>query len=437
VNALLAIVAPAVAWTAYLPVGAKYALVLAALPLSGLALRAQVRETRPALDGSGLLPTTVLLALLAVSSAWSAATWADIGRYLWLYGMLLLVPLLSNALPAASAKAALAHFVAASTAVAALHLARGLGVLPDSVLWWSTVDATGNQRIGNSLLLAIGAVIGLWQARHAVALRPRAGWLACTMTIVAGLALQDRRSGMVVLPIVVLAWLLTELRMPRQRVLAVIAVLGIALAAGWSVDPVRARFEEGWRELHSAVPAERVDTSWGQRLLMVRMTAAMVQERPLTGHGVASWRLVWQQRAPAGSPLADNTTPHSEYLLIAHQLGWPGLALWLWLLVAMVMAAARRGSAGAPALVVWITIATAGLFNAVLRDAKFSLVLLMLAAVAAASSRPRRSDADGGRRRGLTPPASQAGERAAGRPRPGRHRHRCPRHAGTSTPRRG
>lgn len=378
--------APAVAWTAYLPLGAKYTVALAALPFAIRALRQQA----PRAEIPGLAPAATLLALLVLSATWSMASAAEIGAHLWLYGLVLWVPMLALTMPAASARLALAHFVVASGAVAALFVLHALDTLPASWLWSSTVDATGNQRICNSLLLALGVAFALWHARHEAGSRKRLAWFAAAALIAVGLALQDRRSGLLVLPMALLAWALLETRAPGRRVAAVLLVLGGAAVTGWVVEPVRERFAEGLRELAAAEPADRVHTSWGQRLHMLQITAGMVQERPLTGHGVASWRLLWQQRTPAGSALAEHTTPHNEYLLVAQQAGWPGLLVLLWLLSSMVRAAARHGPAGTPALMVWVTLATAGLFNAVLRDAKFSLVLLLLAAVATAATSPAR-----------------------------------------------
>ena len=79
-------------------------------------------------------------------------------------------------------------------------------MLPPSLLWHTTVDAEGNQRIANSLLLALGVAFSLWHATRTTELKPRLGWLALAAITALGLALQDRRTGFVVLPLVLLAW---------------------------------------------------------------------------------------------------------------------------------------------------------------------------------------------------------------------------------------
>ena len=90
------------------------------------------------------------------------------------------------------------------------------------------------------------------------------------------------------------------------------------------------------------------------------------------------------QRVQAGTPLAANTTPHNEYLYVAVQCGVLGLALLIWLMAAPLSHALRAGCSGIPSLLVWVSIGYTGLFNAVLRDARLALPLLLLAAIAAA-----------------------------------------------------
>jgi O-antigen ligase len=168
--------------------------------------------------------------------------------------------------------------------------------------------------------------------------------------------------------------------------MALAVVLAAALA--WqAADGVRARFAEGLKEVRQYAADDHVATSWGQRLRMWQLTGTMVTERPLAGHGVASWLGLWQQRVTPGTALAANTTPHNEYLLLAQQGGAVALALWLWLLLAGLRHALQAGAAGVPALMAWTALAWTGLFNAVLRDAKFALPLLLLAALAIATTR--------------------------------------------------
>lgn len=373
------------AWACYLPLGIKYAAIVPAGLCAALVLWRQGRagQLRAA---PGMLASTGLVGALALSALWSPAPWPDIGSHLWQYGLLLLAPLIGTACPPAVARQALQHFMLASAIVGLLFVLAAADVLPDAPLWRTTIDAEGNQRIATSVLLALAAVLAL-QAGLRAAASLRALWLLVALTCAAGLALQDRRSGMLLLPLLLMAW--TLLRQPDvwRRMGLLAAIVLATLSAMQLADGVRGRLAEGLAELQRYEADDRIATSWGQRLRMWQVTGAMVQERPLAGHGVASWRGLWRERVTPGTALASHSTPHNEYLLLAQQIGGVGVALWLWLLAGCLRQASVSAAAGVPSLLVWIAIAWTGLFNAVLRDAKFSLPLILLAALALSASR--------------------------------------------------
>lgn len=385
-NRLFAALLLLAAWACYLPLGIKYATIVPAGLCAALMLwrhrRAGQMRTAP-----GMPASVALLGGLALSSAWSPAPWPVIGSHLWQYGLLLLAPLIGTACPPAVARRALRHFMLVSAIVGLLFVLAAAGVLPDTPLWRTTTDAEGNQRIVTSILLALAAALALQTALRAAASQ-RAHWLLVAAACAAGLALQDRRSGMLLLPLLLMAWTLQRQPDTWRRLGLLAAIVLAALSALQLADGVRGRLAEGLAELKRYEADDRVATSWGQRLRMWQLTGAMVQERPLAGHGIASWHGLWRERVTPGTALALHSTPHNEYLLLAQQIGGVGVALWLWLLAECLRQAAIRGAAGVPLLLVWIAIAWTGLFNAVLRDAKFSLPLILLAALALAASRP-------------------------------------------------
>ncbi|HSQ71966.1 MAG TPA: O-antigen ligase family protein [Rubrivivax sp.] len=297
-----------------------------------------------------------------------------------------MLPLLGAALPAPLAQSALQRFVVAAGLVATLLLLEHAGALPPSPLWQTTVDAEGNQRIAMSMLLGLGAAIGLWHATQAGAVAPRLGWLALAVLITVGLSLQSRRTGFIVLPMALVAWGLAS--QAGWRRLGVVGAIVACSALAWmGSDNVRARFAEGLAEVRQYESVDTLTTSWGQRLRMFEVTAAMVRERPWSGHGIGSWQPLWQQRTTSGAMLNSHNTPHNEYLLLAQQAGVPAALMLLWLIVEAVRTAMRARRQGVPSLMVWTALACAALFNVVLRDAKFALPLLILAACAAAAQR--------------------------------------------------
>ena len=369
-----------------MPLGAKYATWLLAALLC--AVQMIKPDNRKAFWREPVaLPAVLLVGWLALSGLWSPAPVTWVASQTGLYALMLGLPLIASMLSTAVGAAALRHFCWASGVVGLLFVMEPLSLLPPSLLWHTTVDAEGNQRIANSLLLALGVAFSLWHGAQTKALKPRLGWIVLAAVTALGLALQDRRTGLVVLPLALLAWALALQTGWRRRLLTVLGIL-LCTALVWEAsDNVRARFDEGLREIRQYQSADSVSTSWGQRLRMTQITGEMVAENPLHGHGMASWKLLWQQRTTPGTQLHGQTTPHDEYLLLAAQAGLPAVLLWLWLLGAGMRSAVRAGVAGMPALMLWVSFACAAFFNVVLRDAKFSLPLLMVAAFCMAVQR--------------------------------------------------
>lgn len=376
-------------WAVFMPIGVKYP---ALLLCAGLCLHQLWRSDRLGDLGrdTGFRLALAFWAWVAASLLWTSAppalAWAQVG----IYGLLLLVPVMALGLPQTLGAVALRQFgIAAAVIGLAQALAAG-GWLPatDTALWRWTVHAEGNQRIVTSLLLALGAAVSLLQmlqTREA----SRWAWLLAASLAVLGLALQDRRTGMVTLPLLLAVLALSRPQALGRR-LVLLALIAATAAAAWQFVPgVRQRFDEGVAELQHYPASDTVATSWGMRLRLYERTLDMTQERPLLGHGVGSWVGQWQARVPAGLPISAHTTPHNEYLLVAAQFGLPGLGLLLLCLGAFWAGAWRAGPAQAATLLVWTALLWSGLFNAALRDAKFGVPLLLLAGLAAARFRPR------------------------------------------------
>ncbi|MBL0090314.1 MAG: O-antigen ligase family protein [Ideonella sp.] len=390
---VLGALAIAGAWAVYLPLGIKYAFYLCATAVATLLLL-RTHRLHTVLRWPPFLMPLALWLLLLTSTLWTSAPRTDALSHLWHYGRVLLMPLIALALPPSVARRALLHFVLASVVVGALATFDRLQWLHVGDLLLTTVGAEGNQRIVTSLLLALGVALALLYASDA--LRPprqRAAWLVAAVVIAVGLSLQDRRTGMVALPL-----LLAVLALARQRAWRRSALLlgGVVLLAAltWQASPsVRGRFAEGVAELRAYEPQGVVATSWGMRLRMVDLTSEMIRERPWLGHGIGSWLSQWQLRAKGGGELLERqTTPHNEYLLIASQVGAMGIALWIAVLATYLVLAWRAGRQGDASLLVWTAIAWSALFSVAVRDAKFAMPLLLLAALALAASRAAEVD---------------------------------------------
>jgi len=403
-----AVTAAFVGWSIFLPIGVKYPLLLGATAWGLWQLRRQGGFSHVKAEPAMRL-AVLFWAWSAVSALWTAGPWQEAAGQVGLYALVLCVPVIGQTLPAGWALRAMQHFCVAAGAVGGLCLLQSWALLPapDAWVWHSAVTPEGNQRIVTSLLLALGCALALREAIQ-VRLQGRGGmaawgWCAVACAAAAGLASQDRRTGMVTLPVLVLilgmGLALAQRAGRRQRVGLALTALLCCLAVGVGTPGVRDRFAEGFKELASYSATGDVANSWGMRLRMVEKSVEMATERPIAGHGLGSWATLWTQRVPAHSLLADQRTPHNEYLLVLTQTGLVGLVLWLGVLWAHATRGLwRSGARVVPAsLLVWGALAWAGFFNVVLRDGKFAVPLLMLAALAWAGARPLAVEAEGAR----------------------------------------
>lgn len=387
---ILALLMAAGAWSPYLPLGWQYAAFLGC----GLsALRVLRRRGQGHLvTGHPLFRAALLLwSWLVLSGAWSTAPLAAMTSNIWTYSLMLWVAPIALASDGAAARQALQHFVGASSVVALTVVLGATDILPATLPWRPFIDVTGNQRIAFSLLLAIGAALALHLGLQAAAPRTR-GWLvgACLLCL-AGLVLQDRRTGMLAAPVLLAALVMAYLRTWSRRVFF-LGVIALAAAAAWQlVPPVQQRFAEGVAELRAYHSDGDVTTSWGMRARMFEVTAHMAAEHPFIGHGVGSWVTQWRPRVAGSAALQAHTTPHNEYLLMLVQGGLVAWAAGLLLCLRAARGVARRGHDAVPALLVLTALLWTALFNVVLRDAKFALPLLMLSALAWGASTIERN----------------------------------------------
>ena len=384
----LPLLALACACTAFLPIGGKYVGYVGCGLVALLAL--QRAGALPQLPRQpGFQAAAAFYGFTLLSALWSSGRPRDIAGQLGLYALLLLTPVIALGCTPAFARRVLRYFAVAAAVVGTAVALDRHGLLPGQWLWHSTVNAEGNQRIVTSLVLALGAAIALVEALRARAPRERWLWAAAAMLAVLGLALQDRRTGMVALPVLLAALGLAHQgrRHPGRALVLLALVAGLSLAAWQWAPGVRGRINEGVQEMLTYQSSDAAATSWGMRLRLAEHTLDMARTAPIAGNGVGSWLEEWRRRVQPGLVISIHTTPHNEYLLVLSQLGAIGIALLGWLLLGHLRRAWQAGDAGLAALVAWAAIAWTGLFNVVLRDAKFALPLLLVAGLAGAVQR--------------------------------------------------
>jgi len=385
----LPLLAFACACTAFLPIGGKY-LGYVGCGLAALALLQRAGALPQLLRQPGFQAAAAFYGFTLASALWSSGSLRDIAAQLGLYSLLLLVPVIALGCPPDFARRTLRYFALAAAVVGAAVALGHQGLLPGELLWHSTVNAEGNQRIVTSLVLALGAAMALVEVlRSPGGSRERWAWMAAVSLAVLGLALQDRRTGMVALPLLlaVLGLAHQRRRHPGRALVLLALVAGLSVAAWQWAPGVRSRIDEGVQEMLSYQSSDAAATSWGMRLRLAEHTLDMARAAPVAGNGVGSWLVEWRRRVQPGLVISIHTTPHNEYLLVLSQLGAIGIALLAWVLIGHLRRAWQAGDAGLAALVAWTAIAWTGLFNVVLRDAKFALPLLLLAGLAGAVQR--------------------------------------------------
>lgn len=373
-------------WALFLPVGWQYAAFLGCALAAAVALR-RSGQWHALLRHPVFVAVALFWGWLLLSALWSPAPASEMASHLWSYSLLLWVAPIAWACAPGIAARALRHLVLAASVVAGFVLLDAIGLLPQPPAWRPFVDVEGNQRILFSLLLALAGTLAVREALERHRLTERGLWVALALLCLTALTLQDRRTGMLAAPV-----LLAVLAVARQqgwwhRLLVVAGILLLTTLAGLLSPQVQSRFSEGLAELQTYRPDGEISTSWGMRARMLEVTSRMALEAPLFGHGVGSWPTLWRARVHDGTLLSGHTTPHNEYLLLAFQGGAVLLLAGLLLLAFIVRRAARHGAATQPALLVLAAAAWTALFNVVLRDPKFALPLLLLAALAWAAGR--------------------------------------------------
>jgi O-antigen ligase len=123
----------------------------------------------------------------------------------------------------------------------------------------------------------------------------------------------------------------------RARIAAIVAVPLVFVAAVYGAPQAKSRFELGWNEFNGVEQSDRL-TSIGIRTVMWRLTAQLIAQRPLLGHGTGSFKQEYEKLAgqtQSGWRATPASEPHNQYLSIQVQAGVLGtLAFAIFLLAA-------------------------------------------------------------------------------------------------------
>lgn len=356
-----------------IPISVALDNVLLAIVLAGYLLGGAYREKwRVIRDNPVTLAALCLYALLIAGTAYGERNPGDAATYLVKYLDLLFIPVFAFLLRDAAARRHAIHAFAVS-----LALVLGLSYLIKVGLVPSTSWLLGNpdypvvlkQRLTHNILMAYGAFLFTHLAVTATTRNVRMLWSAlAVLALVNVVFMIQGATGYLVLGTLVL-YLGFGWRSWRGLAFAAgvvaIATAVLALVPGSFHQKVTTIASEvsQWR------PGQADTTSAGLRLEFYRNSLAIVREHPLLGVGTGGFPRAYAEQV-RGTGMTEARNPHNEYLLIAVQTGFVGLALLLHLFWQQWRLATRLATPLETRLArgLVLTIAVGCLFNSLLLD---------------------------------------------------------------------
>ncbi|WLI88261.1 O-antigen ligase family protein [Massilia sp. R2A-15] len=332
-----------------------------------------------------------LLALFIIGASWSIAPRADLATALKKYSRLLILPMaiaMSWRDPGLAPRA-LRWFLGGAAVLAVSCYLVKFGMMPESRLgWWKvSTDARDayvfRNHITIGILLGFAACLSLLAASYKTAWRARALWIAGgVLFAVPTIFLGQGRTGYVALFIGMVALFLIRTRItPLRTVAGVMAIGALFLGFYLASSNVRSRTDDMVNEIQN----HRVQSPNGLRVSFLSVGLDVVAAHPLLGVGTGGFAEAYaptaQRNWPAGHEMATaRHQPHSEFLLVAVQLGLLGSLVYFAMLGTIGGAAlgARNFESDSLALL-WVVYVVTSSFNSLLWDTTEAHWFLLLA----------------------------------------------------------
>jgi O-antigen ligase len=321
-----------------------------------------------------------LLALYIVGASWSIAPRPDIATALKKYSRLLILPMgiaLSWRDPTLPPRA-LRWFLAGAAVLATSCYLTRVGMMPTSSLGWWRVSKEANDayvfrnHITIGILLGFAASASLLFASYAATLRARLAAIAASVYFVVPiLILGQGRTGYVTLFIGLVTLLLLQRRATPLLKLASVGAIALVFFGVSTASPnVKMRTDA----LINEVATGEARSPSGLRVSFLEVGLQVVAANPLVGIGTGAFAEAYAPTAlstwPAGSEMAlARHQPHSEFLLVAVQLGLLGSLVYLAMLGTLGSAALGQRSFETDSLaLLWVIYFAASSFNSLLWD---------------------------------------------------------------------
>jgi len=382
-------------FSAFLPVGVMYLNFLLMLVLLAFA-PAIVHRIGAVFRQPVALPIGLMLAwtlLAALVGDWVE----DTPTRLFHVARVALLLLMGMVLTASEARAALAGFLVAALAAAAVVAAHHTWGLPPWAIWASLLQSRNNFSSGNMITMATAAGVFVHLGVSG-SLTPRDSGLALLAALMLALTVAFHavsRNSQLLLVLLLLTAVFFRFRSMRSALRGVAVVLVLA-AALWQLSPTtKTRFAELADNIRGATTGQNFATSGGVRWRMYQEAFQGMVEHPVLGTGVGSWlphwRSVWtgldvQMTPETRRQFAEINNPHNDFLLAGMETGIPGLLVLAWLLLGFIRQGWRaRSPGGGVTLLFGVSLFSTTLVNAPFRDAALGLTLLWLLGVSLAA----------------------------------------------------
>jgi O-antigen ligase len=339
-------------------------------------------------------PLLIMLSVLAFNmiflSQGNERRWTALVHYLIFFFLLLFMSLGAGEWQTRAKKV----FFAGALYGASVYYLAHLGLLPDWRIFKNYASYGGNKSIALGIFLSIAAA---WMLNEAMAqVEKRLAWLGIAAYGYIGLAvlfLATTRTGMLLFFVLSLMVVIRHITLSLRGLALALSVVMVAGLA-WQLSPqLRERTLVTIHAVQAFTKGE-MGTGQGNRLQFVQKTGEMILEKPLLGHGIGSWLAQYPVRAQ-GLETSEMSTPHNDYLLYGAELGAVGLLALLGVFFSVLRMAWRSGGTrGMQLLVIGAAFVIGCAFNAILRDWKFGLPMVILLAVALTGSKRETADED-------------------------------------------
>lgn len=276
-------------------------------------------------------------------------------------------------------------YIAGAIYGATVYYLSHLNILPDWIIFRNYAIYAGNKSIALGIFHAIAAAWLLDTAlsqtdKKAVTVRLIAYFYISSAVLLFAMT----RTGILLWFLLSLISVLRHVKFSLRGLLSLL--LGLTtLFAAWQLSPVaRERAEVTIQSVRDFYHGQ-MGSGQGNRLQFIKITGEMILEKPVIGHGIGSWLEQYPERALQAG--ADEThgmsTPHNDYLLYGAELGLIGVVGLLSIYLAIAIQGVRQiPQHGLGLLLISVTFFVGSMFNALLRDWRFGMPMMILLAIA-------------------------------------------------------